>query len=147
MNSINVNAGIEMMPRNNLEFLTAIFGEGASVWTTNFRGDPAEKWKDGKFRNLPNVHAKDEDNSNTYFCVSTFKVGAQKYRARRNDLFISMHVVTIDDVGTKGESLDEITRRLEPSYVIETSPGNHQVGYILSEPCGDINKTTIVNRP
>lgn len=134
------------MPRSNVEFLISVFGEGTPVWTTNFRGDPNNSWKDGKFLKLPKIRTKDEDKSNTYFCISTFDVGEQKYRARRNDLFDAMYVVVIDDVGTKGQPLDVIKRKLEPTYVIETSPDNFQVGYVLSVPCSEISRATnIIN--
>ena len=139
-----LNPDYVSMPRSNVEFLISIFGEGTPVWTANFRGDPSNNWKDGKFLVLPKVHAKDQDKSNTYFCISTFDVGEQKYRARRNDLFNSMHVIVIDDVGTKGQPLDVIKRSLEPTYVIETSPDNFQVGYVLREPCLEISKATNV---
>lgn len=41
-----------------------------------------------------------------------------------------MHVVVLDDIGSK---IDPSRITLEPSYVIESSPGNYQYGYVLSK--------------
>lgn len=52
-------------------------------------------------------------------------------------LFSSLHVVVLDDIGTKVKlsALPEAFKK--PSYIIETSPGNFQYGLVLAEPVED----------
>ena len=40
----------------------------------------------------------------------------------------------LDDIGTK-VAMERLT--LPPSWLLETSPGNHQAGYLLREPLTD----------
>jgi hypothetical protein len=51
----------------------------------------------------------------------------------RKALFKRLHVVVLDDIGTKVE-FDDLPEDLIPTYTIETSPGNYQFGYVLVEP-------------
>tara|TARA_R110000851_G_scaffold129651_1_gene262712 strand:- start:355 stop:2844 length:2490 start_codon:yes stop_codon:yes gene_type:complete len=51
----------------------------------------------------------------------------------RKDLFTSLRVVVLDDIGTK-VALEKIPADFPPSYIIESSAGNFQYGYILDEP-------------
>lgn len=57
----------------------------------------------------------------------------------KKNLFSSLHVVVLDDIGTKVkiESLPQEFRK--PSYIIESSPGNFQYGLVLEEPIEDYN--------
>jgi len=48
---------------------------------------------------------------------------------RTKDTFHSGHFVVLDDA-----DIESVGFTLEPSYVIETSPGSHQIGYFLSDP-------------
>ena len=72
-----------------------------------------------------------------YFCVSTITgelndketmVGRGRRHLRR------YHVLVLDDIGTKG-----VEPPVEPSWKIETSPGNWQWGYFL-DPGTDFNR-------
>jgi hypothetical protein len=58
----------------------------------------------------------------------------------RGALFRALHVIVLDDVGTKIplEKLDGI----EPTYIIESSQGNYQYGFVLAEPIEDFDKAT-----
>tara|TARA_R110000737_G_scaffold353022_1_gene401794 strand:+ start:468 stop:2945 length:2478 start_codon:yes stop_codon:yes gene_type:complete len=56
----------------------------------------------------------------------------------RQELFKQLHVVVLDDIGTK-VSMDKIPKDLEPSYIIESSEGNYQYGFVLEEPIADLN--------
>ena len=51
----------------------------------------------------------------------------------RKALFKSLRVVVLDDIGTK-VSIDKIPEDFPPSYIIESSEGNYQYGYVLTEP-------------
>lgn len=55
----------------------------------------------------------------------------------RKSLFGALHVVILDDIGTK-VPLDRIPENFPPSYKLETSEGNFQYGYILDEPVDDL---------
>ena len=68
--------------------------------------------------------------SNAYFSVSLFAADAPK---RRKETMKEMHVVVLDDV----QSIS-----LPPSWRLETSENNYQVGYILSEPIKDVELGT-----
>jgi hypothetical protein len=63
--------------------------------------------------------------------ISSFRPGADGVVYRRKENFAACHVIMVDDVGTK---VPEYRLELGPSYQFETSPGNHQVGYLLDPP-------------
>jgi hypothetical protein len=72
--------------------------------------------------------------ANNYFCVSSHYADEHgKFRRRKGNL-AAVHHVVLDDVGTK---IDVARVTLPPSWMLETSPGNFQVGYILTEPIKD----------
>ena len=51
----------------------------------------------------------------------------------RKNLFKRLHVVVLDDIGTKVDA-DSMPDDLEPTYIIETSAGNFQWGFVFDEP-------------
>lgn len=76
-----------------------------------------------------------------YFCVSTVvpqepdAEGEPVRPRRRKKDCVAACCVVLDDVGTK---VDPVAQDLPPpSWVLETSPGNFQWGYILGEPSSD----------
>ncbi|MHB1359807.1 MAG: hypothetical protein ACYCWC_09530 [Rhodocyclaceae bacterium] len=122
----------------NDEFLRTLF-DGLPIdvapVVTSFIGNPATVspagWKSRRWR--------DGDNSlpaeaNNYFSLATFRPDeAGEYR-RRKAQFVALHVVMLDDIGGK-VPLDRVT--LPPTWLLETSPGNHQAGYLLTAPLTD----------
>ena len=57
----------------------------------------------------------------------------------RQSQFESLHVVVLDDIGTKvpvASLPDALANRA--SYILESSPGNYQYGYVLEEPLADL---------
>ena len=133
------------VPKTNVEFMEFVFGSETRIWSTNFCPSPtnaASRHWNGRFSTLPEIKAKDESQSNTYFCTATFFESETENWRRRTEYFKAMHVVVIDDVGTKGQPLKSVVEKSSPTYVIETSEGNYQVGYVLSEPCMDIHTAT-----
>lgn len=121
---------------SNDEFITAIFGgEFTSAhplvckkvgdpdksgwlpirWPCNTR-DPEQNWY-----TLPGLYRPDDSGH---------------YRARKA-LAEAVCAVMVDDVGTKVSA--ERFNGCPPSWVIETSPGNNQYGYILSEPITELD--------
>jgi hypothetical protein len=69
----------------------------------------------------------------TYFCVST--VAYQNPLRRRRVDARCAYVVVLDDIGTK---VDGSCIPVQPSYKLETSPGNFQWGYLI-DPCTDLD--------
>lgn len=101
-------------------------------WVTGFPGDPLDVerslWGGRPAFPLPQFI---RPNSNNYIAVSSFKRGADGMFHRRKDNFSRMHLVMVDDVGTK---VPRNKLALQPSALVETSPGNFQAWYFLSPP-------------
>jgi len=59
--------------------------------------------------------------------------------ALRNKLahFAGLHVIVLDDVGTKVAIADIPAGMATPTYIIESSAGNYQYGYVLDQPITD----------
>lgn len=115
---------------SNAEFLTSIFGElpdDAYVAFCGFPGDPKER------KSWPHeLWAGDEiaGGRNTYFSIAAIKADADGKIARKKANYAGLYCVMLDDIGTKVTG----DLRVDPSWVLETSPGNHQVGYIFESP-------------
>jgi hypothetical protein len=72
--------------------------------------------------------------ANNYFSLAVFQPDdAGQYR-RLKARFHALHAVMLDDIGTK-VAMERLT--LRPSWLLETSPGNYQAGYLLREPLTD----------
>lgn len=116
-------------PPNNDRFLEAVFGQAPGVFTASFRGPMSgANWNRNPFCSDPA--------SNNYFCVST--IGGDGRRTPENAT--ALHVIMIDDVGTKLDSGKVAGIMGAPTYIIETSPNNEQWGYVLDPPCTDAVK-------
>lgn len=120
----------------NHDFLKTIFGkeiDGTRPVVVSFEGNPGtvstQKWscKSWPGADLP-------DDANNYFSLATFRPDeAGRYR-RIKSRFHTLYAVMLDDVGSKVPR-ERLT--LPPSWLLETSPGNFQAGYILSTPIED----------
>lgn len=124
------------MNPTNTDFIKAAFHNLASdevVWVTGFPGDPHTVQKSYWFgRGVPPLpYWMENTAANNYVAISSFKRGNDQRFRRRKDLFGAMHLIMVDDVGTK---VDHDRLQLAPSAMVETSPGNHQAWYFLSEP-------------
>jgi hypothetical protein len=126
----------------NEEFLKVLFGVDYDyVHVTAFFDDPtnispenrARCWSGGWFKNY-NI----PENTNQYFTISTFKDDNGKAR-RRKSLFRCTHVIVADDVNEK-LPIENVQKLPLPTYKLQTSPGSEQWGWVLCEPCTDINK-------
>jgi len=67
-----------------------------------------------------------------YFGTATVKPDSAGKLYNRQALFESLHVLVLDDIGTKGGALPELLQR--PTYIMETSKDNYQYGYVLDVP-------------
>ena len=52
----------------------------------------------------------------------------------RQSLFERLHVIVLDDIGTKALASGLPEAMQDPTYILETSPGNFQYGYVLETP-------------
>jgi hypothetical protein len=120
---INMAATITL---TNQEFLEAIAGD-------EWRRVPIS-WGENSWWVRPagkNI-AKPTIESSNYFTVSLFKPAGDGKFARKKELFERQFVFVIDDVGTK-LSEAEVRAVMPPAtYELETSPGNWQYGYRLT---------------
>ena len=124
------------MPISNQSFLAWGFAgldTDEQFWTTGFAGDPLNipHWQWGGKGAPPGMPSFIQPNHNNYVAVSSFKPGSDGQFHRRKANFSRMHMVMVDDVGTKVpfENL-----ALEPSVRVETSPENYQDWYFLNPP-------------
>lgn len=122
----------------NKLFLAAIFGvDWKMAHVTSFPDDPGGKrsGKDTRWSGHQ-IGERKLPAGNQYFAISLFKL-VRGRAVRTKDSFISCHVIVVDDVGTK-ISIELIASILPPpSYILETSHGCFQYGWILNEPCRD----------
>ena len=116
----------------NHGFLSGIFPsveEGGFVAVCSISGDPDEdiSWiaKRADSATLP-------DSKNNYFSFSTFKLRDDGTFKARKAQSVSCHGIMLDDIGTK--VLRSSLGGIIPTYEIETSPGNYQVGLAFKEP-------------
>ena len=126
----------------NWKFLEAIFmaSEGCPI-TVSFAGNPAtvqkQSWHGSPWKPCaPHLSAS----HNNYFSVAGFRPDETGRYRRQKKQFVALHAIMLDDVGTK---VPEERITLPPSWKIETSPGNFQIGYILADPIKD---STVADR-
>lgn len=128
----------------NKEFADAVFHTlepDAHIWGTAFKTPPDQSpngvWFGGVLNSRSLTKRTDftRGNCNTFYVVSSFRAGEDGKVYRRKAGFAAAHVMTLDDIGDGPSakiSWDKVI--LDPSFVIETSPDNCQVGYILKTP-------------
>jgi hypothetical protein len=80
----------------------------------------------------------------SYFNVSTVRKPAEDedgsvYWRRRREDCVAAYVLVLDDIGTKATAVPPV----EPSYKLESSPGNFQWGYLL-DPTEDLDRYAAV---
>lgn len=119
----------------NGQFLKAIFSEDSRVAVCTKAGDPNEG---GWYPQEAFKSVKLLSTSNNYFNISSFHPAADGSFNVKKENFAGLICIVLDDVGTKipWSRLDGIT----PTWVIETSPGNFQVGFVLAEPVTDLQQ-------
>jgi hypothetical protein len=126
---------------DNASFMSAVFGElpGTQrpiVVGVKGRINAQTRWPAGDAWE-PSLGIADA-NRNWYFTLSTFDPVDGCYR-RRKPQFAQAFGVMLDDIGTKAAPRERLDA-CPPSYVIETSPGNFQAGYLFDEPCADLER-------
>jgi len=126
------------------EFLASVFRDLAPfAHVTGFADDPGRIPVDrrglcwgGTHYNRANGQLSAEG-WNRYFCISQFWVELADPRPRRRKAqFRQTHCIVADDVGEK-VPIDRVATLPLPSWVLETSRGNYQWGWILEAPATD----------
>ncbi len=112
----------------NAEFIRNIFGrlpQDHSIATTHFPDVAKPKWVAAFYRpdDMP-----DHLGENTYYSPSSFNG-----KKRNLDHFGALHVLVLDDI-TPGR----LAALPPPTYALETSAENYQVGYALQTPVTDL---------
>lgn len=122
----------------NNEFLKALFGDDAPwVHVTDFEHDPSNIPKDRHLAAWMGDYFSRyqmRQGTNQYFTISNFYVDDKGKARRRKALYRHTPVIVLDDVKEK-LSMEEVSKLPAPSWILETSPGSEQWGYILDKPC------------
>jgi hypothetical protein len=117
----------------NAEFIAAVstdLPEGAFAAACSKSGDPGlGGWLASRADQVANSLAP--ENNNYLGCSSFYPGNDGSFKARKAQ-FSACHFLMLDDLGTKVPL--ERLGGFELSWLIETSPGNHQGGIILAEP-------------
>ncbi len=123
------NSGIAISNTSFLGELAQAAPEGSCLWVNRFHGNPnGDEAKWGGLVYTPADHERGMCDQwgdyNTYFSVAAVKIGEDGLYHRRKSTFARMLALVVDDVDL--ESLYS-----PPSWVLETSPGKTQAGYLL----------------
>lgn len=128
----------ETDPVSNQEFLETVFGAvkgDVRPIVVSFKGNPNKIKPSGWFGKKWDVDQSVlSDDANNYFSIAAFCPTEDGLYRRQKKYFVTLHAIVLDDIGTK-ISQERLT--LSPSWMLETSSGNFQVGYILAEPLQD----------
>lgn len=120
----------DLLKVTNSEFLAAIYRdipEAARLFTVSFTGHPKEgKWS-GQAISLRDSVSLPKD-TNAYFSLAIFWPDKSGKYVRQKKYHAASYCFILDDVGSK---IDPSKIKLKPSWIIETSPGNYQYGYIF----------------
>lgn len=121
---------------SNADFVAAVFPhlpEGAFAAVCAKTDDPSKGGWQAARADLVAEHLAATNNN--YVGCSSFYPGKDGSFKARKAQFAACHFLMLDDIGTK--IAVERLAGIELSWLIETSPGNHQGGIILAEPLTD----------
>jgi len=126
---------------DNQDFLRAVFfrelGRSQPI-LVSFKGDPRnvpkKLWSGKPWQSSNNRYIDLPVDTNNYFSLAVFMPDENGEYRRKKARFQALYAVMLDDVGSK-VPMERMT--LPPSWLIETSPGNCQAGYMLIEPLAD----------
>jgi hypothetical protein len=115
------------------EFLAGVF-HGADAWLCAAADGNDRTGFFGARASRCDLDGAGWANTNNYYCIGILKDGAP---TRANAHWESGPVVVIDDVGEKTDA-DSVRDCLgEPSFIVQSSPGSQQWGYLLHTPITD----------
>ncbi len=125
---------------SNAGFMRSVFGDLVDTRpvVVSFEGNPAsvprKVWSGRPWLDTPDICDCLPASANNYFSLAAFRPDDAGQFRRQKARFQALHAVMLDDIGTK-VAMERLT--LPPSWLLETSPGNHQAGYLLREPLTD----------
>jgi len=126
---------------SNADFISSVFSNvpsNAAPAICTKVGDPTSGGWIAQRASSVNQHCHIENNN--YINCSSFAPPADGIFKARNNQFAACHFLLLDDLGGKLP----IARLggFQPSWLLETSPGNYQAGIILAEPIADASVAT-----
>ena len=124
---------------SNHDFLRALFGGRglgeAHPVLVSLKGNPTKAPESAWFgRPWAGEAEPGQEEINSYFSLAVFKPDEAGHYRRRKSHFQALHAVMLDDLGGK-IPLEHLI--LPPTWLLETSPGNFQAGYVFREPLED----------
>jgi hypothetical protein len=135
-----IDSSVHLGSIGNDEVLRVLFGDDADeayVISTTVPPDTEHKraklamWAGGPARLAKGLHL--EKDANNYCSISTVWPDSEGVYRRTTDAFKRLHLVMLDDVGTKAGEPSKVGFGV-PTARIETSPGNFQHLYKLTVP-------------
>ncbi len=138
---------VTYFPASNGEFLSAIYiglTEPNRPFVLGFAGKPKDRKAWGGEAYCAEKVNTDDPALNKYFSLAVYKPADDSYHRREKDC-AAVYGVMLDDLGTKALPLERLDD-CPPSYVIETSEGNHQAGYLFIEPVTDFASIKALNQ-
>lgn len=133
-------AGGELQVPNE-EFLRALavdLPQGVALAVCSKAGDPTQGGWHAQRADHVDQHCP--YNRNNYVNTAAFWPEADGSVRARQSNFAALVAIVLDDVGTKVPR--ERLAGIKPSWEIETSPGNFQVGFLLAQPMTDVREAT-----
>lgn len=133
-------------PARNGEFLAAIFDgleEPLRPFFLGFPGSPQDRkgWGGAAWNKGAPADGAD---MNWYFTLATYAPVSGGY-ARQEKHCAAIFGVMLDDLGTKAKPRERLDA-CPPSYLIETSLGNYQAGYLFAAPQMDVKRVSALNQ-
>ena len=131
---------------SNSTFLESVYGSTFAAsqhgWIACFAGDPnsvaGDAWAGQLYLGTANQQLMLDKRSahNNYFSVALLQLGDRPRRSK--SAFHALAVLVADDA-------DPNELNGTPSYVIETSPGNHQIGVLLDQEDPDVRNVALID--
>ena len=123
----------------NNEFLEVIFSDLSNdqrLWINAKEGNPNNEggqfWSGHSIDNANDCEADFKD-KNAYFSVASIQLKQRRSPSRTKDNFGGMPLVVLDDANGI---------HFTPTYTLETSPKNHQVGLKLTQPITNVEQAS-----
>ena len=131
---------------SNSEFLETLYGqlgEGAHGWMASFRGDPnavtPDAWAGQPWLGTSNQRSLIDKRSddNNYYSVARLALGEGKPRRSKQN-FLELAALVADDA-------DPNELNGNPTFVVETSPGNFQIGVLLDREDENVRDASLID--
>lgn len=143
--SKGLNADYEYDQEPIFNFIDSVFENGLPdgatplVWASKHNGKiglPLQKGLPGLERKMNEAKAHA-----LYYNTCSFYPDNGKLNHKHKN-FAALHVIVSDDVGSKIDADELLKRGLVPTYIIESSEGNFQYGYVLDKAITNFDHAT-----